>query len=392
MRIACVVHRYGVDFAGGSEAHCRHVAERLAGHHEVTVLTTCARDHITWRNEYAAGVSDINGVSVRRFPVSRQRSLNRFKDASDLAFSGAASEAEQIDWFRENGPDAPELLACLRDHGREFDRVLFWAFRYAEVYFGLPMVADRAVLVPTAEEDPLIRMDVLGPFFSLPTGYIFLTPEEQTLIERRVNGPMPPSVIVGSGLDVAGARPMIRVESLGVTKPFALYLGRIDPNKGCEALVQHFIRFKSEHESDVQLIMAGPVNMPIPAHPAIRALGYVDESVRETLLASASLLIVPSRLESLSLVLLEGWNHGLVGLVNGHCSVLKGQAERANGALYYHNYDEFACALEYLLTHRDAAVELGRQGLDYVSREYRWPHVMAKIEDFLQVKEIRKVR
>jgi glycosyltransferase involved in cell wall biosynthesis len=97
----------------------------------------------------------------------------------------------------------------------------------------------------------------------------------------------------------------------------------------------------------------------------------------------------------LSLVLLEGWNHGLAALVNGHCSVLKGQALRANGALYYHNYDEFARALEYLLTNRDVAVELGRQGREYVDREYRWPHVVGKIEDLLtrlQVREVREVR
>lgn len=383
MNIACVVHRYGADIAGGSEAHCRHVAERLAIHHDVTVLTTCARDHITWRNEYPAGDTQIGSVVVRRFPVVRQRSLNRFKDVSDIAFSGTATEDEQIEWFRENGPDAPELLAYLRDHGRDYDRLLFWAFRYAEVYFGLPLVADRAILVPTAEEDPLIRMDVLGQFFTLPAAFIFLTPEEQTLIERRMTGALPPSVVVGSGLEPAGPHPLVRLESHGITKPFALYLGRVDPNKGCEALMQHFIRFKAEHDRAVQLVMAGPVNMPIPEHPALRALGFVDDSVREALLASASLLVVPSRFESLSLVLLEGWNHGLPALVNGHCSVLKGQALRANGALYYHNYDEFVRALDYLLSNRDVAVELGHQGREYVDREYRWPHVVGKIEGLL---------
>ncbi len=47
----------------------------------------------------------------------------------------------------------------------------------------------------------------------------------------------------------------------------------------------------------------------------------------------ASVLLVPSPFESLSLVLLEAWNHAVPALVNGRCSVLKGQARRANGAL-----------------------------------------------------------
>ena len=217
----------------------------------------------------------------------------------------------------------------------------------------------------------------------MPIGFIFLTPEEEALVQRRVSGPLPPSCVVGSGLEPAGPRTVVRLESLGVTKPFMLYLGRIDPNKGCETLLQHFIRFKSEHEGAVQLVMAGPVNMPIPEHPAVKRLGFVDESVRDALLSSASMLVVPSRFESLSLVLLEGWNHGVTALVNGHCSVLKGQALRADGALYYHNYDEFARALEYLLSHPHVAQALGHQGLDYVNREYRWPHVVAEIERLL---------
>ena len=37
------------------------------------------------------------------------------------------------EWFRQNGPDAPALVEYLQRHGHDFDAVLFWAFRYAEV-------------------------------------------------------------------------------------------------------------------------------------------------------------------------------------------------------------------------------------------------------------------
>ena len=50
MKLACVIHRYGADIAGGSEGHCRLVAEHLAAQHDVTILTTCAKDHISRRN------------------------------------------------------------------------------------------------------------------------------------------------------------------------------------------------------------------------------------------------------------------------------------------------------------------------------------------------------
>jgi glycosyltransferase involved in cell wall biosynthesis len=383
VKLACVVHRFGADIAGGSERHCRVIAEHLASNHDVTILTTCARDHISWRNEYPAGASEAGPLHVRRFPVARERSLHRFKEISEVAFSGSASEAEQEQWFRENGPETPELLACLEQHGADFDRILFWSFRYYQTFFGLPLVADRAVLVPTAEEDPVIRFSVLGRLFALPAAYLFLTPEEETLVALHCSRPLPPSCIVGIGLEPVRSRPGVPLEAIGVTRPFVLYLGRVDPNKGCETLLRHFLRRQAASGSRVPLVMAGPTNMPIPDDASVKPLGFVDEHAREALLANATVLVVPSPYESLSMVLLEAWNHGVPALVNGRCSVLKGQALRADGALYYQNFDEFARGLDYLLGRPDVARQLGQQGLSYVDREYRWPQVIRKIEQVL---------
>jgi glycosyltransferase involved in cell wall biosynthesis len=383
MKLACVVHRFGADIAGGSEGHCRLVAEHLAEQHDVTILTTCAKDHITWQNHYSAGETRDGRLRVLRFPVAQVRDMRRFLDLNDLIAADRATADEQEQWFRENGPDAPELLAHLRQHGAEYDRVLFWSYRYADTYFGLPLVADRAVLVPTAEEDPLIHVDALETFFALPKGFLFLTPEEETLVGARAPDGTP-SAVIGSGLDAAPAAVDVSpLDSLGLDDPFVLYLGRIDPNKGCQALIRHFLRYV-DGGRHVQLVMAGPSSMTIPAHPRIRPLGFVDEAVREALLSRALALLMPSPYESLSMVLLEAWNHGLPALVNARCKVLRGQVARADGGLYYGNAVEFIAALDYLLDHPDAARQLGRQGLAYVDRQYRWPVVVEKIETLLR--------
>lgn len=382
MKLACVVHRFGADIAGGSEGHCRLIAEHLAARHDVTVLTTCAKDHITWANHYAAGATSERGLTVIRFPVARERDMRRFMDLSDLIAADQASAAEQEQWFRENGPDAPGLLEHLRAHGADYDRVLFWAYRYANSYFGLPLVADRAILVPTAEEDPLIRADVLEPFFALPRGFLFLTPEEEALVAARAPGGLP-SAIIGSGLDPVAPEPGTPDGTLSLPDPFVLYLGRVDPNKGCQALIRHFLRY-GEGGRAVTLVMAGPASMEIPVHPLIRPLGFVDNDTREALLRGARALIMPSPYESLSMVLLEAWNHALPALVNARCKVLRGQVERADGGLYYGNAVAFIAGLDYLLDHPDVAAALGRQGLAYVDREYRWPVVVGKIEALLE--------
>ncbi|MBM3773189.1 MAG: glycosyltransferase family 4 protein [Acidimicrobiia bacterium] len=392
LRLCCVVHRFGADIAGGSEGHCRAVAERLATRHDVTILTTTAKDHVSWRNEYPAGQADVGRLHVHRFPVVRQRRIREFAALSEVVFAGDASPDTQIEWFRRNGPEVPDLLAHLETHGHRYDLVLFWSFRYYQSFFGVPIVADRAVLVPTAEEDLAIRIGALKRFFSRPAGMVYLTPEEQVLVERQVDGRVPPSCIIGCGLEPPAAHDRAALAPVGVTPPYVLYLGRIDPNKGCETLVRFYMRWADRLPADggsvalrhaIPLVMAGPPNMPIPSHPALRALGYVDAPVREALLGEASLLVVPSPYESLSMVLLEAWNHAVPALVNARCRVLEGQARRAGGALAYRNYDEFAVALDRLLRDVSVARQLGAAGRAYVDETYRWPHVMETLERFL---------
>jgi glycosyltransferase involved in cell wall biosynthesis len=443
VKLACVIHRFGADIAGGSESHCRAVALHLAQSHDVTVLTSCAHDHVTWENHYSEGESTDGPLRVRRFPAVRRRDLARFRDISRKVFSGRGSAEEQEEWFRENGPLVPALLDDLRARGGEYDRVLFWSYRYFPTYFGLPLVADRAILLPTAEEDPLIRAAALERFFALPAGYLFLTPEEQELVSERAPIRVP-SAVIGCGIDPAETETgsgRVLCESSGKTlpdpvssaEPFVLYLGRVDPNKGCESLLRYFTRYiaaRTQHlapstqhlapstqhlapstqhlapstqhlapstqhlapstqhpasstQHPLQLVLAGPVNMPVPEHPSIRTLGFVADDVREALLSRARVLLMPSPYESLSMVVLEAWNHGLPVLVNARCAVLRGQVRRADGGLHYRTGAEFVAALDRLLDRPDEARTLGAQGLAFVEREYRWPTVVRKIEDVL---------
>ena len=67
MKLAIVVQRYAEDIGGGSELHARYIAEHLSARADVQVLTTCARDYVTWKNEYPEGSDRIRGVTVRRF-------------------------------------------------------------------------------------------------------------------------------------------------------------------------------------------------------------------------------------------------------------------------------------------------------------------------------------
>jgi glycosyltransferase involved in cell wall biosynthesis len=392
VKLAFVVQRHGASIAGGSEAHCRGLAQRLSSRHDITVLTTTATDYVTWANALPPGETRDGAVRVIRFPVRRPRRLKTFADVSDEVFDGFASRERQEEWFRENGPDCPALLDYLRERGRDFDLVLFWTFRYAPSYFGVPLVADRAVLVPTAEEDQAIGLEVLEEFFRKPAGHLFLTPEEAALVAARAGRRLEPSATIGAGLEPAPPQTAADEALLAdakIPEEYVLYLGRVDRNKGCHTLLEYFEEYAVSPNA-ATLVLAGPATMDVPRHPRIRALGYVADDLRRALLGRARALVVPSRYESLSIVLLEAWNHGVPALVNAECRVLRGQVERANGGLTYRSAAEFREALDYLLSHPAERIAFGRQGLAYLEREYRWPVVLERVEELLrQVSQAR---
>jgi glycosyltransferase involved in cell wall biosynthesis len=393
VKLAFVIQRYGADIAGGSETHCRQLAERLSGRHDITILTTCARDYVTWQNAYPAGASTDGRLRVVRFPTAHTRRLKRFADLSDEVFAGGASSERQEEWFRENGPEVPALIDHLRRDSLSYDLVLFWAYRYYPTYFGLPCVHDRAILVPTAEEDLAIDLSVLETFFLQPAGYLFLTSEEETLVSMRAGRPLHPSAVIGIGLDPAArlveADLQVRLNRLEIPPNYVLYLGRVDRNKGCETLIEYFQEYAASG-GDATLVLAGPAKMRVPPHPQIRCLGYVSNDVWHALLGHARLLVVPSPYESLSIVLLEAWNMGVPALVNARCKVLLGQVMRADGGLAYRSALEFREGLEALLSRSEMRDTLGRQGLAYVEREYRWPTVIGRVEKLLTEVQLAK--
>jgi glycosyltransferase involved in cell wall biosynthesis len=384
VKLAFVVQRYGADLAGGSELHCRELAQRLAPSHDITVLTSCARDYVSWENEYPAGETTDGMVRVLRFAVARPRRLHEFRSLSDEVFDDQAPRERQEEWFRENGPQVPALLDHLGRHGRTYDAVLFWTFRYYPSFFGVPLVRDRAVLLPTAEDDPAVHLSVTEDFFNMPAAYLFLTPEEQALVSGRAGRTLGPAAVIGTGLEPAGPTPGRELlRSQGIPDDYILYLGRVDRNKGCDTLLEYFQEYASASHA-LPLVLAGPVKLQIPTHDQIHTLGYVSDELRAALLAHARLLVVPSPYESLGIALLEAWNHGVPALVNARCDVLREQVRRANGGLHYRSFSEFCEALDYLASHPEQHRALGAQGFQFVEREYRWQTVLPRVEGLLR--------
>jgi glycosyltransferase involved in cell wall biosynthesis len=384
VKLAIVVQRYGLDINGGAELHARYVAEQLARRAEVDVLTTCARDYITWRNALPAGDEPVNGVRVRRFPVRRERDPERFGRRSHHVFGAAHSVADELAWLESEGPASTALIDAIRRNDAGYDFFIFFSFRYYHAYHGVRAAASKALLVPTAERDGAVGLAVFGPIFRGVRALMYNSFEERAMIQAASGNDAVPHVVVGVGSDVpAHTDPGRFRRKYGIEGPFVVYVGRIDENKGCKELFSHFERYSRAVQGGLSLVLMGNSILPIPDHPRIRHLGFVDDADKFDGIAAADALVMPSYFESLSMVALEAWALGKPVLANGRCDVLQGQCLRSNAGLFYESYEEFLETLALIQSNRRLAFAMGQNGREYFQRHYAWPVIVRKYMDML---------
>ncbi len=382
MKLAVVVQRYGADINGGAELHARYVAERLSRHAEIEVVTTCARDYVTWRNEWPAGVERINGVPVRRFPVRHERNPLQFGRRSHHVFDHPHSLADELAWLESEGPASPAMLDHLASRAPDLDFVLLFSYRYYHAWHAARRLHAKAVLVPTAERDPAIGLAIFGPAFRDVRAVMYNSPEEQAMIHAATGNHDVPGVVVGIGSAVpAHPAPDRFRQKFDFRRPFAIYVGRIDENKGCGELFRFFQQYAATFPRGLDLVLVGSAIMPVPQHPRIHHLGFLTDEDKFDAMAASDVLIMPSYFESLSMVALEAWALGRPVLANGRCDVLKGQCVRSGAGLYYERYEEFAETLFALESNGPLHARLGHNGRAYFERHYSWPVIERKYLD-----------
>jgi len=407
VKLGFVIQRYGTEILGGSEYHCRLIAERLAERHEVEVLTTCARDYITWKNEYAEGPDRVRGVTVRRFANAREREIASFNSYSDWIFSNAHSGDDEAEWLRQQGPWCPALQEYLERNHAGYDALIFFTYLYAPTVLGLRVAPGRSILVPTAHDEPAIRLDLYRDVFSRPAAIAYNTAVERTFLTARFPIRAIVEETVGCGVDLPqhaaprgpadeavededGAGAPMRRTALSqkgavfrrrhrLHGPFLLYGGRIEKGKGCEELLQYFQAYTSEG-GGASLVLMGVKLMPLPEDPRVNFAGLLSERERLQALEAATVVVVPSPFESLSLLALEAFAVGTPILANARSEVLVDHCVRSNAGLYYADRDEFVECANLLVADARLLAAMGRNGRDYIRQNYRWDVIIAKYE------------
>jgi glycosyltransferase involved in cell wall biosynthesis len=263
-----------------------------------------------------------------------------------------------------------------------FDFILFFSYRYYHAYHGIRASPSRAVLVPTAERDPAIGLQLFGPVFRGVRALMYNSLEERDLIQHVAGNRDVPGVVVGVGTEAPERTDPERFRrTFGLPGRFAIYVGRIDENKGCKELFEHFQQYARAARSGLSLVLVGSAVIDVPRHPRIRHLGFLSDEDKFDAISAADVLIMPSPFESLSMVALEAWALGRPVLANAACDVLKGQCLRSNAGLYYRDGAEFVEALHWIASIPTLAQALGASGRAYYHRHYRWPVIERKYLD-----------
>jgi glycosyltransferase involved in cell wall biosynthesis len=412
MRIAFIVQRYGTEILGGSEYHCRLIAERLAPRHQVEVLTTCASDYITWKNEYPEGTDRIRGVTVRRFANAQTRDLDAFNRYSEWIFTSAHTRDDEMEWLRQQGPWCPALLDYLQRNQGQYDVLIFFTYLYAPTVLGVRIAPHKSILVPTAHDEPAIHLSIYKEMFSAPAGIAYNTDVERRFLTTHFSIRAVEEETVGCGVDLAQTQdyqkekadsepdgepemddadqpPSYRPHLAGrgvlfkrrhrLHGPIALYGGRIDPGKGCEELIEYFSSYVQDG-GDASLVLMGVKLMPLPEEPFILFAGRLSDQERVQALEAATVVVVPSPYESLSLLALEAFAVGTPVLANARSDVLVDHCQKSNAGLYYADRDEFVEALKLLVGDHRLRAAMGANGRAYVQKNYRWDVILQKYE------------
>jgi len=382
-KIAIVVQRFGVEIAGGSESLAMQYALHLKDFYDVDVITTTCVDYVTWENYYPAGITLMNGIKIIRFETTQNRSTKVFNRLSSEQLENINTcIPTEIDdeWLEAQGPYCPALLSYINEHEETYDVFLFFTYLYYPTAYGLPLVAEKSIFVPTAHDEPWIRLEYFKKLFHMPRHFCFLTEEEKNFVHAFFGNDTIKHSVVGIGIDVPKRTQSRKFKKKhNIKGRYVIYIGRIDISKGCNEMITGFMEYKKAHPSSLTLVLVGSCHMDIPEREDIVATGFVDEQTKFDGIAGAEVCISPSKWESLCIALLEGFALGVPALMNGQCTVLRGHCDRSGAGLYYDNLSEFHDRLHMLLIAEDGNKIMREKAVAYVKAHYTWGQVVQRL-------------
>lgn len=382
MKLAFVVQRCGIDIRGGAESVCLNLAKQLSKNFEIEILTTCAKDFVTWKNHYNEGIEILENFCIRRFKVDHERELKKFFKLSDKIYFQKNSNEEEEQWMKLQGPYSTKLINFVKNNHENYDGFVFFTYLYATTYYLLPIVSHKSILVPFAHDEPPLKFSIYEKIFKSANALIFSTEEEKDLVLKRFEKLDNHNQVIGVGIDPLSKIPE-NFSKLKIDYQYLAYVGRIDAGKGCNELLDYFVKYVKKNNSKLKLVLAGPSVLKFKKKSNVVYLGEIGEIEKSYLLKNCVAFLMPSKHESFSIAIMEAWLAEKPVIVNEKSAVLKGHCEKSNGGLYYSNFDEFEGCVNYLLEHEEERKLMANNGKNYVLKNFGWKKIVEKYSNFI---------
>jgi len=381
-KIAFVTPWFGESIPGGAESETRALIQRLKSHFDIEVITTCVKDfHSNWNdNFWKEGEYKEMDIVVRRFKVkkSNEGAFNRVnaKLMSNLSISKEEERTYISEMIR-----SISLNDFLEENKEKYRWFVFIPYMFGTTYDGISIVKSKSVLIPCLHDESYAYLDVYKKMFNDIGSVFFHVPSEKELAEK-IFGINDKFKVVGEGVDtnVVFKRGSFS-EKFNIDK-FILYAGRKDSTKNTPELIDFFDRFQRETKSLLKLVLIGSGEVDLPKNPNIIDLGFLSKEDKHNAMADALFLCNPSHNESFSIVVMESWLCDRPVLVSGDCSVTKDHVLSSNGGLFYNDYYSFFECLHYYETHQSEAIQMAKNGKEYVVQNFNWPIV---VQNYLNI-------
>lgn len=385
--IAFVPPRYGGDVVGGAEAVLGEWARGFASRGwEIEVLTTCAKDHYTWANEYPAGVSAEDGLTVRRFPTVLDTPGRHRQVLGDRMLAGEhLSIPEQQLWVNDS-LRVPELWHHVLDHGSDYRAIILGPYMFWTTFAVAQIHPERTFLHPSLHREPAATLDIYKPIFEGSRGVFFNVDPEQEYAASLFHLP-PRQAVIGNGIhlpetyDPEGFR-----ARHGIDGDFVYYAGRREWAKGWTDLVAAFTEAVDQRGVDLRLVTSGASEPGVIADAIsdrVIDLGFLPGNERDDAMAAAAAYVQPSALESFSRTVAEALSAGTPVIANGESEVVAWHLERSGAGLRYHGHAELVEALTLLDADPAAVRALASGGRRYIEENYEFDLVLDRFEGYI---------
>ncbi len=392
-KVAFVPPRYGDDVVGGSEAVMREAAQGLARRGwEVEVLTTCARDHYTWTNDYPEGSFEVDGLVLRRFPTVHDSDPYRpppprLVSAERRILLGLPVTADEEAIWVNGYFRAPGLFHHLVARAPDYRAVIVSPYLVWTTTAGWSAAPERTVVMPCLHDEPYARLGVVRRLLAGAAQVWFLSEPEHELghrlgplaAEHRVVGC---GVPIPMGYDPAGFRARHGLAE----RPFALYAGRREWGKGWDDLLAVYVDGVNRGlDLDLVSVGVGAINPPPETQGRLVDLGFLTDAEMSDAFAAATVYVQPSPNESFSRTVMEAWLAGTPVVANAASPVVAWHCRRWGAGLVYAGDAELAECLALVAERPEALAGLGRGGRQYVLANYTWETVLDRMEEALGV-------